>query len=183
MSPPPDFNPRPPRGGRLPECDGFIISIAFQSTPPARGATRRCRCRSGSYQNFNPRPPRGGRLVDKLLSDMRKIISIHAPREGGDVTMAQQMIDAELFQSTPPARGATGGFILLSPPIRNFNPRPPRGGRLTSKYFLRIFYRFQSTPPARGATQVKIPPAQCIVNFNPRPPRGGRRQRNSGWYS
>ena len=30
-------------------------------------------------------PREGGDIVDKLLSDMRKIISIHAPREGGDV--------------------------------------------------------------------------------------------------
>ena len=35
--------------------------IKFQSTPPARGATRVPCCVSLAPYNFNPRPPRGGR--------------------------------------------------------------------------------------------------------------------------
>ena len=57
----------------------------FQSTPPARGATDNQIRRLHKQKHFNPRPREGGDIVDKLLSDMRKIISIHAPREGGDV--------------------------------------------------------------------------------------------------
>ena len=34
-----DFNPRPPRGGRRGRIVAFIPHWAFQSTPPARGAT------------------------------------------------------------------------------------------------------------------------------------------------
>ena len=57
------------------------------------------------------------------------IISIHAPREGGDrLTMIAQ---AE---------------------TDNFNPRPPRGGRLSWPDCLWLLHQFQSTPPARGAT-------------------------------
>ena len=33
------------------------------------------------------------------------------------------------FQSTPSPRRATGGGGIDSPPLGNFNPRPPRGGR------------------------------------------------------
>ena len=35
------------------------------------------------------------------------IISIHAPREGGDTQIPAFTSDTSIFQSTPPARGAT----------------------------------------------------------------------------
>ena len=38
-------------------------------------------------------------------------------------------MDYDLFQSTPPARGATPVRERYSRPMRYFNPRPPRGGR------------------------------------------------------
>ena len=79
----------------------------FQSTPPARGATA------------------------QHLVQLRFLpISIHAPREGGDVC---------------PSRCANNIF-------HNFNPRPPRGGRPRSLYNIVWEVVFQSTPPARGAT-------------------------------
>ena len=84
-----------------------ILQKIFQSTPPARGATR------GSY----------------VLVEGTPKISIHAPREGGDPAPSPSAgsptyfnprpprggrrgreIDYEVdgvFQSTPPARGAT----------------------------------------------------------------------------
>ena len=37
----------------------------------------------------------------------QNLISIHAPREGGDESSADSAAKAFLFQSTPPARGAT----------------------------------------------------------------------------
>ena len=36
-----------------------------------------------------------------------KVISIHAPREGGDSYSSAVSTPYSLFQSTPPARGAT----------------------------------------------------------------------------
>ena len=56
-------------------------------------------------------------------------ISIHAPREGGD------------------HEGACDGCKW-----RDFNPRPPRGGRLCLYIVIPRDIAFQSTPPARGAT-------------------------------
>ena len=56
----------------------------FQSTPPARGAT--------DYQAW----------VAEYLH-----ISIHAPREGGDEKITDELEELHQFQSTPPARGAT----------------------------------------------------------------------------
>ena len=59
-----DFNPRPPRGGRPFGCCGNRCCCRFQSTPPARGATG---------QND--------------VVQHSGLISIHAPREGGDSRM------------------------------------------------------------------------------------------------
>ena len=36
------------------------------------------------------------------------LISIHAPREGGNVMYNDGRLEKLVFQSTPPARGATG---------------------------------------------------------------------------
>ena len=58
-----------------------------------------------------------------------RVISIHAPREGGD----SWPIWSELYPA-------------------HFNPRPPRGGRLLNDTISHRHFAFQSTPPARGAT-------------------------------
>src|SRR5665213_2961529 len=77
-------------------------------------------------------------------------VSIHAPRAEGDVWRATVVADRK-FQSTPPARRATGEVMIVTPPSivsihapraegdrrlvyqrsfeHCFNPRPPRGGR------------------------------------------------------
>ena len=92
-----DFNPRPPRGGRRwRPWTTTTPTGAFQSTPPARGATT-CRAeRQKAREHFNPRPPRGGRpLCGGTLTGIYTI-SIHAPREGGD------SYGAGLIRSTPP---------------------------------------------------------------------------------
>ena len=84
---------------------GHIAPVQFQSTPPARGATNLYSAVSFFFA-----------------------ISIHAPREGGDI-IGSKIIDRTEFQSTPPARGATA--------MQEINA---------------AYERFQSTPPARGAT-------------------------------
>ena len=65
-------------------CPIFVLMSIFQSTPPARGAT-----------------------IAATSSPYKALISIHAPREGGD---------------------RHGNFAALD--RLDFNPRPPRGGRL-----------------------------------------------------
>mgnify|MGYP006954665314 CR=1 FL=1 len=56
---------------------------------------------------FNPRPPRGGRRKGGRIMLKSFDISIHAPREGGDKLADPRMDVSMVFQSTPPARGAT----------------------------------------------------------------------------
>ena len=154
--------------------------------------------RPGEAAHFNPRPPRGGRLRQMRYYQSTTNISIHAPREGGDRGWRLSLCCLVKFQSTPPARGATrlcraeysGGAISIHAPREggdgawaalqgkasiNFNPRPPRGGRLKFGLDFAEIGQFQSTPPARGATSLHRPLHHRGGHFNPRPPRGGRR--------
>ena len=145
------FNPRPPQGERPASARAFQLSIIFQSTPPARGAT---------LQTRTINVPEG--------------ISIHAPRKGSDFDLSTGICEDVLFQSTPPARGATCregvlsllGYISIHAPRKGsdnnqgvrfcvasyFNPRPPQGERPISDILPFSLSPFQSTPPARGAT-------------------------------
>ena len=125
----------------------------------------------------------------------------------------------KIFQSTRPSRGATrlrkpprrllhisihaplagrDSLVLITiGPFLHFNPRAPRGARLSKPKFSVIGLLFQSTRPSRGATVIlRIPPRGFsifqstrpsrgattmissltlkILNFNPRAPRGAR---------
>ena len=125
--------------------------------------------------NFNPRPPRGGRLITAAPPMQPITISIHAPREGGDGKRKPCYCGKVLFQSTPPARGATYLPVLDGFHAPLFQSTPPaRGatdGATQAAQFIGISIhapreggddrtcpsparprRFQSTPPARGAT-------------------------------
>ena len=144
------FYPRPPRGGRPAAPPESSISSRFLSTPSARRAT-----------------------FFAVLKGHRKLISIHALREEGDLHI----------------RRRNAG-------LADFYPRPPRGGRLDLR-------RAQVHPEAisihalreegdldlssfstisiisihalreEGDTRVYFI-AQRPANFYPRPPRGGR---------
>jgi len=59
------------------------------------------------------------------------------------------------FQSTLPSRGATDPVISDAMFYFHFNPRSPRGERLSSKSRMRPCASFQSTLPSRGATVIQ----------------------------
>ena len=78
-------------------------------------------------------------------------ISIHAPREGGDVGTINGLPLRRVFQSTPPRRGRQRA-MLHSQPIMDFNPRPPRGGRPRPRRWPDPHRHFNPRPPRGGAT-------------------------------
>ena len=195
-----DFNPRPPRGGRLGKRLGVIAAGEFQSTPPARGATEWL-CISASQAKFQSTPPaRGATESANVPVPVPAEFQSTPPARGATSPEAAREVCDALFQSTPPARGATasedehsaGGDISIHAPreggdsparagvrlsLRNFNPRPPRGGRLDCQLHCTGCQNFNPRPPRGGRPSGTPAPTSPVANFNPRPPRGGRQQR------
>ena len=192
----PYFNPRPPRGGRRRQPRFVRFDEQFQSTPPARGATGFPCSASFSNGYFNPRPPRGGRLQATVQFPGDRVISIHAPREGGDKA---SYCAVEIFPAISihapreggdrrPGRTRSGGGY--------FNPRPREGGdwctrrscdsesisihapaRGATAVLKHISGQFHISihAPARGATSRPTSPLCAATIFQSTPPRGGRR--------
>ena len=106
---PPNFYPRPPRGGRHLALYGDPRTKKFLSTPSARRATDHRLSVAVGRVYFYPRPPRGGRQGRRGGGCKCQGISIHALREEGDSSPHSLLVDRW-----------------------NFYPRPPRGGRLGS---------------------------------------------------
>ena len=123
------FNPRSPRGERLPFLSGSTVFFRFQSTLPSRGATSLC---------IGPHSIRQ--------------ISIHAPLAGSDKEPRIPLPRSWQFQSTLPSRGATRSISRHIVDI-HFNPRSPRGERPEPVSANYLISRFQSTLPSRGATR------------------------------
>ena len=101
-------------------------------------------------------------------------ISIHAPREGGDSTTELTLLYMLIFQSTPPARGATIRVHMVYTVGRHFNPRPPRGGRPAVFNYDYGFQDISIHAPREGGDRPFSFPLYMLQHFNPRPPRGGR---------
>ena len=126
-----NFNPRPPRGGRRLNGGYWDNEEVFQSTPSARRAT-----------------------MSTGEADTMEKISIHALREEGD---SGKMLTPGLISISIHALREEGdhhGAGHLRQP-ENFNPRPPRGGRLPQFAHLGEQPVFQSTPSARRATTME----------------------------
>ena len=126
--------------------------LAFQSTPPMRGATSYkggyCYCapisihapHAGSdtnqslrmwlYWYFNPRPPCGERPDRRCVTYIITLISIHAPHAGSDGYPTPLRTLNEISIHAPHAGSdSTLPFVRLT--LFDFNPRPPCGERHT----------------------------------------------------
>ena len=150
--------------------------------------------RCGFY--FYPRPPRGGRHVHKGHPRRSLSISIHALREEGDTMGTALHGHFRIFLSTPSARRATKSTTTLNITLRDFYPRPPRGGRRIedaagdvpggiSIHALReegdqvaavLMVRHDISIHAlrEEGDQVRRDQWRVQMYFYPRPPRGGR---------
>ena len=130
--------------------------LIFQSTPPARGAT-----------------------YPYVFDALYPIISIHAPREGGDRLPALASTAAKLFQSTPPREGGDGRFLFHCSAALIFQSTPPARGATGGGPGRRALQRpFQSTPPARGATPAWIRSSPGSIFQSTPPARGATRHRH-----
>ena len=128
----PDFNPRPPCGGRLLRGQVPVDAFLFQSTPPVWGATRGSHPRASYTSRFQSTPPVWGAT-------------------GGDTRPVQ----THVFQSTPPVWGATEETVSTFKEFDiNFNPRPPCGGRQVCNQHGRHDCYFNPRPPCGGRRAV-----------------------------
>ena len=124
------------------------------------------------------------------------IISIHALREEGDLSLSGSASTDARFLSTPSARRATASYRHFLPPVQiSIHALREEGdavlhhtvfialisihalreeGDLLVLVGIKHVDKFLSTPSARRATRPRRRPCRLHPNFYPRPPRGGR---------
>ena len=126
-------------------------AVAFQSTPPARGATAENGSNNG-LKLFQSTPPARG-ATRRGTGQLQVLdISIHAPREGGDCGVLQRT-----------------HWLLY------FNPRPREGGDMLLQPLLQPQNGISIHSPREGGDRSDgNGPVAPGGDFNPRPPRGGR---------
>ena len=124
-----------PRTGSDPlESRNASKSKKFQSTLPARGATKKTKA-----------------------EEIQQPISIHAPRTGSDAAGAIRRHDYEHFNPRSPHGERHNPCGIYGAVGCHFNPRSPHGERRVWLSQIAGFLQFQSTLPARGATLSMFP--------------------------
>ena len=96
-------------------------------------------------------PREGGDEVTGVIQVIPCTISIHAPREGGDAPQLRRFVLREISIHAPREGGDDYEKLDVSGD-GHFNPRPREGGDAVGADESHDVERFQSTPPARGAT-------------------------------
>ena len=119
-------------------------------------------------------PREGGDVYPRLGIHTQTVISIHAPREGGDGHGGLVGRQRKGFQSTPPARGATAAATSPRRAIRTFQSTPPARGATADIYSLAVYVEISIHAPREGGDLVFLEIFHSSTDFNPRPPRGGR---------
>ena len=148
-----NFNPRPPCGGRPMSARYTDIVDRFQSTSPVWRTTilRFADCFSKCISIHVPRVEDDELAF--MISCQDEWISIHVPRVEDDVNLRY--------------------FVIGN---KNFNPRPPCGGRPRKRIYYKSNCYFNPRPPGGGRLYTHSRTNKHI-DFNPRPPCGGRRMR------
>ncbi len=122
------FNPRSPRGERLRGNKHTDYWAAFQSTLPARGATQTAEFIT-KYFDISIHAPREGSDLSADNPLCIAWISIHAPREGSDEWDDYMAKAAEDFNPRSPRGERLLHPLSLLGRMSYFNPRSPRGER------------------------------------------------------
>ena len=146
----------------------------FQSTLPARGATRFALDYMILVYNFNPRSPHGERHVTFVSGDLHPLISIHAPRTGSDRRWAARV---GLFQQISIHAPRTGSDQGRARQVRGtgISIHAPRTGsdRCRPAAFPRPAY-FNPRSPHGERHGIAARKYQRTTDFNPRSPHGER---------
>ena len=117
-----------PRTGSDPQRGSSRMTAArFQSTLPARGATRSQSSNSIESHDFNPRSPHGERLFALAIILAVPLISIHAPRAGSDLSPARPSSNASISIHAPRA-GSDAHTAAAARRIYTISIHAPRAG-------------------------------------------------------
>ena len=171
-----DISIHAPREG----CDSDVLAQAlpgreFQSTHPARGATRQWQTTSTQGSYFNPRTPRGVRQIRGGRHLARRPISIHAPREGCDSASAPSTAQSGHFNPRTP-RGVRPGPTATAVVVAAISIHAPREGCDYKREGVPCFdYEISIHAPREGCDFHRFAICTYLHHFNPRTPRGVRR--------
>ena len=167
-----NFNPRSPHGERRGTLAFIIGAAIFQSTLPARGATRWHFAAFCGTMNFNPRSPHGERLLAAYGFRMAGVFQSTLPARGATDADVLFLCNVE-FQSTLPARGATRvtKAECLDLPISIHAPRTGSDGIGDIIHARR---KISIHAPRTGSDAPPTPTAARSGHFNPRSPHGER---------
>ena len=168
------FNPRPPARGATERSSGSSRYSRFQSTPPARGATESGTSASASCIFQSTPPARGATTASTARTCPPLQISIHAPREGGDLGCGRCCGGEDVISIHAPREGGDSVSSTFAPSSHNFNPRPPRGGRRMADKVDQMIVDISIHAPREGGDSLTKQRPNWRRYFNPRPPRGGR---------
>ena len=150
---PTNFNPRPPRGGRLTVLLSKRVSLTISIHALREEGDHRSSLYGRFVISFQSTPSARRATYPYFIFQRRMVISIHALREEGDFAVPWPFWRAARFQSTPSARRATR------------RPNRPNSRRQISIHALR-----------EEGDSASISSLYSPLDFNPRPPRGGRRK-------
>ena len=100
------------------------------------------------------------------------LISIHAPREGGDEAARADLVNWKLISIHAPREGGDKSQ-RVAPPIKAISIHAPREGGDFHDDLIRYTDYISIHAPREGGDTRRTPPTGPLTYFNPRPPRGG----------
>ena len=163
-----------PRTGSDPDVRGNRTTVPISIHAPRTGSDSFSCPSARAYSNFNPRSPHGERQSTRPRCTAHRAFQSTLPARGATGGWKKSSAKASAFQSTLPARGATktqrGSYHFLL-----FQSTLPARGATTIISCVWRAMLFQSTLPARGATRCNHDTANAGKYFNPRSPHGERR--------
>ena len=167
------FNPRAPRGARLPESFGVWDGRGFNPRAP-RGARRNNMVKDRILHKFQSTRPTWGATFPFGPIRLGDVVSIHAPHVGRD-QHGDAAILPGLHRFNPRApRGARRMRLGSRAGYDCFNPRAPRGARRASLPYYVNRLEVSIHAPHVGRDVERLPYCTANPSFNPRAPRGAR---------
>ena len=200
-----NFNPRSPHGERRPRAGRSCSALPFQSTLPARGATRPQPADAHGSRFQSTLPARGATRRGKHFFAICRFQSTLPAR--GATNPRRNHARQQIYFNPRSPHGERRARNQRTPTGADFNPRSPHGERhsiidyqsagftisihaprtgsdVVVKVPICRAAEFQSTLPARGATSARAQLPLRPAHFNPRSPHGERPAhplRATGW--